>query len=202
MAYDKGMGTCLIPKENGIPCGGHIGEGAPIGTIISVNQQPLVGHKACVDGFNFRKAQPVKIAKQSPGGTVGPYEDAILNPTPLEKPEPPQSLSNVPMPPGVQSVADLPFDEPEPHPARRSDPPYRGDETEPFDPKLGEAVGIRDPSRDGRNIYRDGLHGEKPKAPTSGPSADDWGTLVAILGKHGVQLSSRLLGDLIDWKTR
>jgi hypothetical protein len=84
----------MVPTDKGLPCGNQIEEGSSIGTVMLANG-PAVGHKKCTDAFYARKMQAerdkrenmVKIAKQGSSGLVGPYEDAILNPSPLVKPE-------------------------------------------------------------------------------------------------------------------
>lgn len=94
MAEVKGMGSCLIPNKQGIPCGNQIEEGEPIGTVM-LPGGPVVGHKRCSNSFYARKQQSerermndmVKIAKQGAGGVVGPYEDAVIGSTPLVPPE-------------------------------------------------------------------------------------------------------------------
>ena len=112
MTWDKGLGTCLIPTETGIPCGLHIQEGEPIGTVVSF-AGPVVGHKKCADAYTQRKKdeQMVKIGKQQgPGGSIGDpssYAEGIMGSIPLEKPEPPEPpfpLSSVPPPATPQPV--------------------------------------------------------------------------------------------------
>lgn len=89
-----GMGVCMIPKENDIPCGRQITEGEPIGSVVIGPGNVVVGHKRCGDGFNMRKkekADMVKIARQQ--GAGGPVdmttaEDMVYGSIPLQKPEP------------------------------------------------------------------------------------------------------------------
>lgn len=92
----KGLGVCLIPGEDGTPCGRQIEEGEPIGTVI--HGGPQVGHKRCANAFYIRKQDEerqkredmVKIGKQQgPGGSIGDpatYPDALASGSvPLEK---------------------------------------------------------------------------------------------------------------------
>lgn len=121
MALVKGLGSCLIAKENGYPCGRQIQEGEPIGTVVVGHPgNPIVGHKACADAFNKRKQEAtVKTGKQQgPGGSIGDpqaYDDALaFGSFPLEKPEsahPAPELDQVRMPEGVKPLSELPFEE-------------------------------------------------------------------------------------------
>lgn len=116
MAYDKGLGSCLIQQENGLPCGRQIAEGEAINTVVTPFGGPIVGHKKCADGYNLRKQQEkdmVKIGQQSgPGGPVEPskFKDGIAQSIPLE-----QSRREVPemppMPQGVRPITEVPFDD-------------------------------------------------------------------------------------------
>ena len=55
MAIVEGIGTCLIPKDSGVPCGTQIEQGEPIRTIQLQFGGAVVGHKACVDAYEARK---------------------------------------------------------------------------------------------------------------------------------------------------
>lgn len=132
MAYDKGLGTCLIPKANGQLCSKQIAEGEAIGTVI-VGVTPLVGHKDCASNFTQRQADKKKeqsvvkrVDQSGPGGAVdmSQAKDATLGSIPLEKSpnpvsvsnDPPQeppslSLAETPLPEGVKSVTEVPFTE-------------------------------------------------------------------------------------------
>lgn len=136
MAETKGMGSCLIQLESGNPCGRQINDGEAIGTVISVSG-PIVGHKRCADDYNRRTM--VKQYQQK--GAGGPMDtsnpkDMVENPTPLDASKIPDTadLSRVQMPPGVQPITDLPFED-----------------------DLGSPVSIPSPAPE-RNIYREGSH--------------------------------------------
>jgi hypothetical protein len=189
-----------IPGDTMSICGGQINEGEPIGTIINTNavgvSTPIVGHKRCADKHNYAKANPpvVKIAKQGSDGSIGKYEDALVNPSPLVRPEK-QELP--PMPEGVQSIADLPFEEPfHPATAAHAGVPDAG----AVNPELRERV-MREADADTKrteSIYRDGFHGTpQPKIPNTG---DDWANLIAVLNNHRVFIDGKLLTDLVMWK--
>lgn len=109
MAEVKGLGVCMIPTSTGKPCGKQIQQGEPIGTITNAQRTPIVGHKKCAEAYEMRT---MKLGKQGgPGGAIddSSYSDALVGSIPLEKPA--QSLEEVQMPPGVKSLADLPFEE-------------------------------------------------------------------------------------------
>lgn len=118
----KGLGVCLIPKENGQLCSRQIEEGEPIGTVV-VGVTPFTGHHACAQAYEGRKAAKKetgmvkRVDQQGPGGAVDMTTgtDAVMGSTPLEKSpgsEDKPDLSSVPMPPGVTPITDLPFEEP------------------------------------------------------------------------------------------
>lgn len=119
MSSVKGMGSCPITQENGYPCGRQISEGESIGTVI-INKAPYVGHKRCADAYTLREMQGGNVVKRAdqngPGGSIGPERDALaFGSYPLEsKPEPApppnarQQYSQ--LPPGVEPMADDPFE--------------------------------------------------------------------------------------------
>lgn len=83
MSLVQGVGTCLAPQANGLPCGKQIADGEPIGTIV-IN--PIVGgivvHRHCADAYEARKREKeaVKLGKQAgPGGPIDPssFQDAL-----------------------------------------------------------------------------------------------------------------------------
>jgi len=93
----RGIGLCMIPNDQGVPCGRQVAEGESIGTVLSGG--PQVGHKKCADAFHARRqaeerqkrSEMVKIGKQQgPGGDIGDpstYPDALASGSyPLEKP--------------------------------------------------------------------------------------------------------------------
>lgn len=92
MALVEGMGTCLVPKDTGVPCASQIQQGEPIRTISLPFGGTVVGHKACVDAYDARKNQEkeddmVKRVDQSgPGGAVDMTQarDATMGSLPLE----------------------------------------------------------------------------------------------------------------------
>lgn len=131
MAEVKGLGVCMIPTSTGKPCGKQIQQGEPIGTITNAQRTPIVGHKKCAEAYEMRT---MKLGKQGgPGGAIdeSSYENAIMGSVPLEKPA--KSLDEVQMPPGVKSLADLPFDEDE-APQAEALPPRKG--AEPAQPTV------------------------------------------------------------------
>lgn len=97
----KGIGVCLVPNEDGVPCGRQVAEGEPIGTVITAGK-PVVGHRNCANEYHRRqqaqyrteREKMVKIGKQEgPGGVIGDpasYPDALASGSyPLEKKSPP-----------------------------------------------------------------------------------------------------------------
>jgi hypothetical protein len=127
MAVDKGMGSCLIPRENGYPCGGQIQEGEPIGTVMGqmapppAAAVPLVGHRRCADAFMSREREKANMVKKynqaGPGGAMDTAhpEDLVIGSLPLEKTERPPAdrLERTQMPPGVRPLSELPFEGPQ-----------------------------------------------------------------------------------------
>ena len=121
MSYDKGIGTCLVPV-NGIPCGRQIEDGESIRNLTLPYGGAIVGHKQCVDSYEANKQKEndmvQRVDQGSPGGPVDmrTAKDALLGSVPLVPKEEahtgPSSLSEVPMPDGVRSVAEVPFEEP------------------------------------------------------------------------------------------
>lgn len=115
MSSDQGMGSCLIQQANGLPCGRQIAEGEPVGTVIS-GATAIVGHKRCADSFTQRKMedQVVKIGKQSGAGgpvDVSTFADGVMHSTPLETKPGYVAPELPPMPAGVRSIAEVPFEE-------------------------------------------------------------------------------------------
>jgi hypothetical protein len=125
MALVKGLGVCLIPKEDGTTCGQQLAEGEPIGTVI--HGAPMVGHRKCADAFHARKAAAEREKREAmvkrvdqtgPGGAVdwSTQRDAIQGSIPLEKsPGKPlesqgdlRAAANVL---GVKPLSDLPMEE-------------------------------------------------------------------------------------------
>jgi hypothetical protein len=118
MTSTQGMGSCLIPTlwsaEHScwLPCGRQIEDGESIGTVLSF-AGPLVGHRDCADAFEKRERNEkmVRIGRQQGAGGPMPgpeqYKDGIMGSIPLEKPPEPTGD----LPPGVTSVADVPFEE-------------------------------------------------------------------------------------------
>lgn len=134
MAFDKGLGTCLVPKANGQLCSRQIAEGEPIGTV-KLGVQHFVGHKACADGFRQRQEEKnvvKRVDQAGPGGAVDMSQarDATLGSIPLEQSPNPVSVSNdppqddstqAPVPEEVTSAAEVPLEE-SPPPAEATGP--------------------------------------------------------------------------------
>lgn len=141
MAEVKGLGVCMVPTSTGRPCGKQIHQGESIGTIINEHRTPIVGHKKCAEAYETRT---MKLGKQGgPGGAIddSSYSDALVGSIPLEKPA--KSLEEVQMPPGVKSLADLPFDEDEAPKAEALPPRKRGGvstEDEPYALRSGDRL--------------------------------------------------------------
>lgn len=134
MAEVKGLGVCMIPTSTGKPCGKQIQQGESIGTIINAQRTPIVGHKKCAEAYETRT---MKLGKQGgPGGAIdeSSYENAIMGSVPLEKPA--KSLDEMQMPPGVKSLADLPFEQDEAPKATEVLPPRRGTTVTSTAPRL------------------------------------------------------------------
>jgi hypothetical protein len=134
MAADQGMGNCLIPGADGLPCGKQINEGEAIGTIVLGG--PRVGHKKCSDAYHARvqeaerekRLNMVKRLDQGgPGGAVvySSERDAIMgsipldhkpgDPLPPDVPQPhdgpdPSLLSGLAAAAGVANIANVPMD--------------------------------------------------------------------------------------------
>lgn len=137
MGWDKGLGSCLIPNEQGGVCGRQIQEGEAIGTVMLRPGGPVIGHKACSDDFHRRKQEAEKqtrmamVKRVDQGGPGGPINysserDALLGSLPLEKPEPvavqadlrggselaaeAEGLGALCAEAGIASLSDLPFE--------------------------------------------------------------------------------------------
>jgi hypothetical protein len=133
MAQVQGIGTCLIPREGGVPCGNQIEDGEPIRTLVLMTGGALVGHKKCVEDYEQRKNEENSVVKrvdqQGPNGPVDMTQakDGIIGSFPLDQkldtaaaeaeperpPAPDQGWGE-----DVIPVASLPF--PTPNPASAS----------------------------------------------------------------------------------
>lgn len=151
MSWDRGVGSCLVQKANGYPCGRQIQEGEPIRTVV-VGMNAIVGHKRCVEEYEARKQQEKtgmvkKYQQQGPGGpmdTSNPQE-MVMGSIPLEQqPGKPAEQAELPnladmrMPEGVRPISEVPFEEEQafayqpPQPERSADLPTIGpDSTTP-----------------------------------------------------------------------
>jgi hypothetical protein len=128
MAEINGIGPCLIPGENDLPCGKQIVQGEAIGTVVLSPGGPTVGHKRCSDAYHARKQQAERekrnamVQRMDQGGAGGAVNyssarDAIQGSIPLDKPlAGDQSLpgagelSALASAVGVHSIAEVPLE--------------------------------------------------------------------------------------------
>lgn len=122
MAEIKGMGACLVPNDEGKPCGRQIAEGEPIGTVMAASG-PIVGHRKCADAFHARKQQQERESRNSmvkdikQAGAGGPLDfagakDTIMGSIPLEKsPNSSSDLNELTKAAGIPSIADVPMED-------------------------------------------------------------------------------------------
>ena len=131
MPLVKGMGPCQIPKDDGMPCGNQIGEGEPIGSVITPLMGSTIGHRKCAQEFHERKqrkeaqarrdAMVKRVDQDQAGGSINwaSERDGIGGSIPLERSpnktdlnEAVHPISSVPMDASPAQATELAIDTP------------------------------------------------------------------------------------------